>query len=394
MNNKNSNQRGEKTKQRQAAATARKQLKNELLNEIRAAAGTTRKTKTRLQRTREANKALAGKGSTNNRTTNRQQMIVEEDEYIQEVTVANQPNFNNVQYFVNPGQAATFPWLATVAQRFEKYQFEYLEFYYKREVSEFATDGQVGKVIFSFDSDATDAAPNSKQQMEDTDPHADCMPSENLPRFAIPKEILQGPHDAFYVRPGAQPAFTDLKTYDIGVLNVATQGILHNVAVGELHVRYKVKLSIPVLENAAAPQARTMSMFQSTAAEAVGATTVATNLALATATSNQLQVVNTAGSFVPPAGAYLITLRASVNQSAVTNALEGSASIFKNGASVFLQTETLGGVVGSAAQVAKVNGTMQALVSANGTDAFTFPVTATYALGVPTMLGVVVFAQA
>jgi hypothetical protein len=190
---------------------------------------------------------LAGKGRTRNGTTNRRDFVIEEDEYIAEVTPANEPAFNVTQYPVNPGQVGTFPWLSTIAKNFEKYCFEKLEFYYKREVSEFATNGQTGKVIYSFDTDASDPAPYGKQEMEATDPHEDALPSENF-RLPIPKKMLEPVlTDAHFVRPGALPANTDQKTYDVGVLNVATQGTAANTATGELHVRYRVRLMVPVL---------------------------------------------------------------------------------------------------------------------------------------------------
>jgi hypothetical protein len=190
---------------------------------------------------------LAGKGRTRNGTTNRRDFVIEEDEYIAEVTPANEPAFNVVQYPVNPGQVQTFPWLSTIAKNFEKYCFEKLEFYYKREVSEFASNGQTGKVIFSFDTDASDPIPFGKQEMEATDPHEDALPSENF-RLPIPsKMLLPLLSDAHFVRPGALPANTDLKTYDVGALNVATQGTAANTATGELHVRYRVRLMIPVI---------------------------------------------------------------------------------------------------------------------------------------------------
>jgi len=250
MNNKNSNQRGEKTKQRQAAATARKQLKNEILNEIRAAAGVPAKGKGRGKRNRQtkANQKsqLAGKGSTRNMAGSKRNMPVFESEYIAEIIPSAFPAFSLQSFPVNPGQAATFPWLSSIAKNFDKYEFDSLAFVYKREVSEFAANGVTGKVIMWFDPSPTDPAPTTKQQMEDSEPHCDCMPCENM-RLVVPREILQRFNDARFVRPGQQPANTDLKTYDIGTLYVACQGTAANTAVGELHVEYQLRLREPVL---------------------------------------------------------------------------------------------------------------------------------------------------
>jgi len=347
-----------------------------------------REGRTELGPSGPGNSNLAGKGSTRNSTTNRRKMIIEEDEYIAEVTVANQPNFNNTQYSVNPGQVGTFPWLSTIAARFEKYRFDYLEFYYKREVSEFATNGQVGKVIMSFDTDASDAAPATKQQMEDTDPHVDALPSENM-RLVIPRAMLQTQLDSHYVRPGALPGNADIKTYDVGNLNVATQVIANNVAVGELHVRYRVELSIPVLENAGGLGAsQRVAFFQATSpGEAAGATTVAKQMLFATASQNGLGVVNTAGSFVPPVGNYLVSIQ--VDALNTVNIAKQQMDFQKNGASVFQVVPLNAANVGSEPLSLQLSASVA--VQANGSDAFTVIVTDTYASGTQTNSGEIVW---
>jgi len=186
-----------------------------------------------------------GLGSGVSGATTRRAQVISEDEYIGEV--AGSVGFAVSQYPCNPGQASTFPWGNRIAALYEEYDFEMLEFYYKREVSEFATNGQAGKVILSFDYDASDLAPTSKQQVEDTVPHQDGMPCTPIIRLSIDCARLRK-NPAKYVRPGAQPANTDIKTYDCGTLNVSTQGNTNTSTIGELRVRYRCRLSEPVLE--------------------------------------------------------------------------------------------------------------------------------------------------
>jgi hypothetical protein len=114
----------------------------------------------------------------NSGATNRLKQVIAEDEYIAEVN--GSVGFATTQYNVNIGQSATFPWGYKIAALYEKYDFDYIEFYYKREVSEFAANGQTGKVMLSFDYDASDSPPTSKQQVEDTNPHIDGMPCSKL----------------------------------------------------------------------------------------------------------------------------------------------------------------------------------------------------------------------
>ncbi len=183
----------------------------------------------------------------NGRVGNKIQTPFERDEFI--ANISGSSDFQVNQYPVNPGQSGTFPWLSHMAERYEKYEFKYLEFYYKRTVSEFATMGQTGKVMLMFDADASDGPPDSKIQMEDTEPHMDCMPCENM-TLRIPPKILHKFTDGFFVRPGGLPGNSDIKTYDVGNLNVATDANDSAATViGELRVRYKVLLMIPVLES-------------------------------------------------------------------------------------------------------------------------------------------------
>jgi len=315
----------------------------------------------------------------------RKQMRITESEFIGAVTVANQPNFNSVVFAVNPGNATTFPWLSTIAKQFEKYKFERLNFVFKREVSEFATAGQTGKVIMSFDTDASDAPPATKQQMEDTDPHRDCMPCENM-GLNLDPTMLHGPMMvAKFVRPAGLPGAADIKLYDVGNLNIATQGITANNEVGELHVNYTIVLEKPILENlAGAPANNSVSWFQSTTSQTY-TTTIATTALDATATVNGLTVVNTAGSMVPPAGNYLVDFTGLFGDSAA-EAFTAVMDFQKNAASVYTTTSNrpqfVSGVSLGAGENFYLTGSV--FVSANGTDAFTQRVTLTGAAGVLT----------
>lgn len=177
--------------------------------------------------------------------TNRRLQYVEEDEYIEDIF--GSVGFATTQYPINPGQVSTFPWANKVAQLYECYEFEYLEFYYKRLVSEFSTNGQAGVMIMSCDYDSADAAPTTKQQVEDNEDKAQGMPCTDTVRLPIDVSRLRK-DDNKYVRVGAQPANTDIRVYDAGNLYVSTQGNTNATVIGELHVRYRIKFSKPVLE--------------------------------------------------------------------------------------------------------------------------------------------------
>lgn len=248
--------------------------------------------------------------------------VLEQDEYIGEISGST--GFATTQYSINPGQSSTFPWGNKIASLFERYQFEYLEFYYRREVSEFATNGSAGKIILSADYDASDSPPTSKQQVEDTIPHVDGMPCvEKLSLVLNPTELLGNPKGR-YVRPGAQPSNTDIKTYDAGNLFVSTSGNTNTTAIGELRVKYRVILYVPVLESGSGASGQAGAQFVLTSAlggEAAAATTTY-GLLFASAT-NPIVVQNSIGASVAstglvtlPSGTYLIESGCSSTDSA------------------------------------------------------------------------------
>jgi hypothetical protein len=283
------------------------------------------------------------------------------------------------QFPINPGQAVTFPWLSTIAARYEKYVLTDLEFYYEHEVSEFATAGTTGKVMIAVDYDAADPPPVSKVQMMDMDPHNDCMPCKDMVlRVDCRTAFENGPK---YVRPGNLPGAADIKTYDLGNLNFAAAGTTDNTTkIGELHVRYRGWFEKPVLESTtSAPNNNQVSWFQSTSVQtyttSVGATAV-----VATATANGLNIVNTSGSMVPPPGNYVIMF-GTVGKDTSAEAFTVVNNIQKNGVAVHLAGNgpQQGAETVAASGDNSVHGSC--FVTANGTDAFTLAVTMVGAAG-------------
>jgi len=144
---------------------------------------------------------------------------------------------------INPGQAQTYPWLSKIAQNFESYKFRSLRFDYETEQA----TSIVGSSIQAVDYDASDPKPVSKQQ---------AMAYRNSVRSAIwsPSKHLSGREDLskknqYYVRPGPQPAGTDIKEYDVGNYFFCAQSSSGaGTTLGELYVEYDVDLKTPIYE--------------------------------------------------------------------------------------------------------------------------------------------------
>jgi hypothetical protein len=306
---------------------------------------------------------------------NRRRQIVAEDEYIGEVSVANQPNFNVAFSLpINPGQASTFPWLSSVAKNYEKYRFLKLEFYYKPEVTQYTTGVNTGKVIVMCDYDASDPAPNSKQNMEDTEPHCDGMPYQTLSLRLSTYELHQN-SVAKFVRPGGVPGGSDIKTYDAGTLFVATQAQTANATLGELRVRYVVELSVPVLElGNGAPTCYTTTYGTVT----FNPPTSVLTYCEFTYDTNGLGITDDgAGTMTLPVGNYFVSFHCSFLASA---AVLSTCTGYALSSSTTIQTYKHGGYTGGVL-VQDMNLSGSFFFSSDGTSTLAFPVTPVFGSG-------------
>jgi len=150
-------------------------------------------------------------------------------------TVAN-------SFALNPGIAATFPWLSVEAQGWEQYRFHRVRFcYYAR-----CSTATPGSMMLVPDYDAADAAPSTEQIASS---YRDVV--EEVPwvvEFCCnldPRAMLE-PASRKFVRTGPLAANLDIKTYDGGNLFVCTtDGSATNW--GKLWVEYDVEFFVPQL---------------------------------------------------------------------------------------------------------------------------------------------------
>jgi len=315
--------------------------------------------------------------------------ILEKDEFVADILGSGGLGNVTIQKFpFNPGQAQLFPLGAPEANKWTTWKCISAEPYLLHEVSEFATDGSTGKIYLSFDYNAANLLPTTKQQIADMH-SASCMPCQDIGLKLIPSLLNRA--DPKYIRPGLQPSNTDIRLYDGGNLYVASIGQAGTTKISELRIRYKFRLELPTLLNAGGgtvpPVNSSVAWFQSSAPEAAGATTVATNPVLATATANGIGAVNTAGSIVLPTGNYVINYDWWVTYGGLSSGASGQ--IFKNGATAVINN-TIDQTFANAAGFTETSGSQTAYVSSNGTDAFTFPITSYYSSSTSTIAGSVV----
>lgn len=208
----------------------------------------TNRKKKKTKKPRAGNRRRNGRNRNINRNFSAKGHVEKRTEFITDISVSNQPNFNLAfNQSVNPGLASVFPWASRIAPNYDKYAIKHLQFTYKPMVSDYALPGQQGKVIMAFDYDASDPTPTTKRAMEDTATHCDGMAYQQRTMVCLPRELHKN-SNAKYVREGPVPSQASILDFDVGQIWVATEGIIQNGKIGELWVTYEVDFRVPVLE--------------------------------------------------------------------------------------------------------------------------------------------------
>jgi len=207
---------------------------------------------------------------------------------------------------LNPGLEASFPWLAQLAANYQEYSMKGVVYHYvpTSGASVASTNTALGSVMISTNYRATAPAYSNKQQMLNDFFASDARPTEPFchPIECDPKE---NPYNVQYVRTAGVPAGEDQKTYDLGVVTVATQGCpaAGNV-LGELWVTYEIELRKPKLTSTGLPFGgyykadRAGSITAPSSLLGVTSTTPVSNLSLTVTSSSIAWPRNTYGTFV------------------------------------------------------------------------------------------------
>lgn len=228
------------------------------------------------------------------------------DEYVSEINGST--SFATTGWVFNPGNPLTFPRFNTEAALYEKLLCISAEFYFKPEVSAFNAQGSGGKVMLSFDYDASDPPPTTKVQVEDSDPHSDGMPYETLRLRLDPAFLNDGPHGKYVLNSAfGYPANVDPKTYLGGTLYVSTTGTATTNVIGELRVRCHFRLMKPVFMGSRIPKNYLTALFQnlpSSPQSLVSNTTTIQNLTQAIL--NPVGMYDAVGTIILPAGNYFV----------------------------------------------------------------------------------------
>lgn len=168
--------------------------------------------------------------STRNSNTGKDYYSTKGKERVSNVTALNS-GFNIVDVFINPANAQLFPWLSGIANKYDLYHFKRLRFTY---VPSLPTSEE-GNVYIGLDYNTLDPSPNSSSEL--------CQLSHWTMNVVWKPTFITVDLNGLswlYTRSGPV-ANADYKTYDIGKLFFATEGINYTGTVGYIEVEYDVE---------------------------------------------------------------------------------------------------------------------------------------------------------
>lgn len=177
--------------------------------------------------------------------TTRQTNVICHREYIGDISPSTL--FNVSTFPLNPGVSTTFPWLSSVADNYQQYKFHGLVFEFRPLITDFVTNGSPGVIVMATNYNSDAPAYTTKQAMENSEYAVSVKPTLDLMHMVEcdPKQTVL---DIKYVRTTAAPAGQDLRLYDLGLFQLATQGNPNPPAqLGELWVSYCVEFFKPTL---------------------------------------------------------------------------------------------------------------------------------------------------
>jgi hypothetical protein len=150
-------------------------------------------------------------------------------------------NFTVTTFNINPGLAATFPWMAPQANGYESYCFNSIHIEYDHTINEFTG---LGRIVMAPDYDASDSPPTSMIQAEQFVDNVMGAVTRDWTCTLKPRGTgIIGPQR--YTRPGGLSANEDIKLYDVAQVYVCTSGQANNAEIGQLWIVYDVTLKNP-----------------------------------------------------------------------------------------------------------------------------------------------------
>jgi len=176
-------------------------------------------------------------------------VVISHREYLGNVT--GSIGFENSTFSINPGLSSSFPFLSQIAANYEEYSFVQLGYTYISLLSSATASGVVGSIIMTTDYNAGDQPYNSTNEMLNNIGTISARPTDGPVVHMVECDPSKNVQGSGFVRIGSIPAKEDIKTYDMGIFQLATEGMPVNDQIqGQLWVSYQCVLRKPKLATA------------------------------------------------------------------------------------------------------------------------------------------------
>nr|WRQ65516.1 structural protein [Tolivirales sp.] len=174
-------------------------------------------------------------------------------EFVQDIVVPATPTaFTNMQFTINPGNPALFPWLASIANNYQQYELMGMVVHFKSTSTDFSTSGALGSVILATNYDVLEVPFANKIIMENSQYAVSAKPSLSQ-LHAVECDPKLTVSDVKYIRNASSSTTVsqDARFYDHGSFQIATVGLSATAGqvLGELWVTYDIKLLKPEIVN-------------------------------------------------------------------------------------------------------------------------------------------------
>lgn len=176
-------------------------------------------------------------------------LVIRGCEYLCDIISGNPGTFTLYNFPIQAALEQTFPKLAQIAANYDQYVIEGMYFEFKTMSADAlnSTNTALGQVVMCTNYNVAAPLFKSKQAMEEYDGGVSVKPSDCC-KFFIECARSESPMDILWTRSGALAANQDIKTFDLGNFQIATNGLQGtDVNVGELWVTYQVALLKPKL---------------------------------------------------------------------------------------------------------------------------------------------------
>jgi hypothetical protein len=170
-------------------------------------------------------------------------IIFSRSEFLSDINPVTSTTFQNIYSAqLNPGLPASFPWLSQIACYFEEYEWVQLIYEVRSMVTEGNTNAS-GTIVHATQYNPSNGLFTSKQKMENYEFAQSHKVTDHGQHGVECDPDKRSGSASEYIRTGEVPVGQDIKTYDLGVYQLAVCNTgATAVNLGELWVHYTVKL--------------------------------------------------------------------------------------------------------------------------------------------------------